>query len=125
MAGRMRRRVILGLLGLVALVVVASVVLPPHWLAPRHPESLPAGPPPSGTWNQTHWIDLPPGWRVVARNVSRTQESTSLDGPDGNGCLVIVFPGEVDRRLRPVRTERVQVGGIEGSTARSTPTRSD
>jgi hypothetical protein len=40
------------------------------------------------TWNQTHRVDLPPGWTVTQRNVGPVEESTSLSGPGSTGCLV-------------------------------------
>lgn len=62
------------------------------------------------TWNQTHRVDLSPGWTVTQRNVSPTDESTSLSGPEG-GCLVRTSPSKPERFLRPRFSRKASVGG--------------
>jgi hypothetical protein len=63
------------------------------------------------SWNQSHRVDLPTGWSVTARNVGRTDESTSLAGPDGKGCLVSTWSSKPERHSRPRWARTVSVHG--------------
>jgi hypothetical protein len=75
------------------------------------PEDTLPDPSPGHTWNQTHRVELPPGWTVTARNVGLTDESTSLSGPDGKGCLVSTWSSKPDRYARPPSPRFVSVQG--------------
>jgi hypothetical protein len=74
-------------------------------------------PPPAAghTWNQTHRVDLAPGWTVTARNVGTTDESTSLSGPGSTGCLVTAWSARPERYSRPVSPHPVFVQGRQAS----------
>lgn len=74
-----------------------------------------ARPAPARTWNQTHRVDPPRGWRVTQRNVDPSEESTSLSGPNGKGCLVRTWPSEPRAIFRPTSSAKVIVQGAQGS----------
>lgn len=67
------------------------------------------------SWNQTHRVELAPGWRVSARNVGTTDESTSLDGPGSKGCLVSSWSSKPERYSRPQSPKRVSVQGRDAA----------
>jgi len=93
---------------LVALLLTTAAAWSGCHAAPETPTPEPA---PGHTWNQTHRVDLPSRWAVTARNVGRTDESTSLSGPGGEGCLVELWSAKPPRHTRPQSPERVQVQG--------------
>ena len=80
------------------------------------PERAAAGP-----WNQIHRVEVPDGWTVTARNVGIENESTSLSGPAGAGCLVEVRAGEPSPQERRRTSERVVVQGITGHYGEGDP----
>lgn len=63
------------------------------------------------SWNQTHRVDLPPGWTVTARNVGPTDESTSISGPGSSGCLVWKGFANPEQHRRPRNPQTVRVQG--------------
>ena len=67
------------------------------------------------TWDQTHRVDLQPGWTVTARNVGTVDESTSLSGPGDAGCLVSAWSARPKRHVRPVDPRTVTVQGHDAS----------
>ena len=67
------------------------------------------------TWDQTHRVDLQPGWAVTARNVGTVDESTSLSGPGDAGCLVSAWSSRPGRHVRPVQPRTVTVQGHDAS----------
>lgn len=81
-------------------------------VTPDEPTPEPAA---SHTWDQTHRVDLQPGWTVTARNVGTVDESTSLSGPGGTGCLVSVWSSRPGRHVRPVAPRTVTVQGHDAS----------
>lgn len=93
------RRVLAALL----LVAVAGCATPPDDPAPT--------PQAGHTWNQTHRVDLLPGWTATARNVGLLDESTSLNGPRSAGGLVNARPSPPERYSRPLSLRTVSVQG--------------
>lgn len=72
-------------------------------------------PAPAPSWHQTHRVEPAPGWTVTQRNVDLTEESTSLSGPEGKGCLVRTWPGEPETFFLPTSEATVEVQGVQGS----------
>jgi hypothetical protein len=81
-------------------------------VAPDVPRLDPAS---GHTWDQTHRVDLPPGWTVTARNVGTVDESTSLSGPGDAGCLVSAWSSRPGRHSRPVSPRTVSLQGHDAS----------
>lgn len=76
--------------------------------------SNPGDPPVEHDWNHTHRVDLLPGWTVTARNVGPRDQSTSLSGPSGAGCLVSASLARPDPVLLPRSPHAVEVQGHPG-----------
>ncbi len=106
-----RRRRTAGLAAAVVVVVLVVAIA----LLDRTDDTTPAAPSPTTTWNQQHRVDLPAGWSVTQRNVSPTDESTSLSGPDDKGCLVATFPAKPAPSWWPQSPTQVTVQGHQGS----------
>lgn len=81
-------------------------------VTPDEPSLEPAA---GHTWDQTHRVDLQPGWAVTARNVGTVDESTSLSGPGDAGCLVSAWSSRPGRHVRPVAPRTVTVQGHDAS----------
>ena len=102
---RTRRRRLVALGTVIVLVIGAAVSVPTFWL-PR----LPAEVRTEGVWRFSHVVQLPRGWIVTSRALTRTTETTQLQLPGRrhDGCLVTVhtagsFDDTETRRLSGVR----------------------
>jgi hypothetical protein len=95
---------------LAALLLVTLLLAPTAGCTTTPPEPAPT-PQAVHTWDQTHRVDLLPGWTATARNVGLLDESTSLSGPGSAGCLVNAWPSPPERYSRPLSPRTVSVQG--------------